>query len=364
MDIFCIEHEDQIDDIADSWKLAYKNMNRPSIFVSLDYVRLWYRSFAKPQNIRIYYAKLNGRIVCILPLVLDSYKGTRILKSLNNDHCLHTEALVCENIENAFSQYMLDRIVKDASKWHKFLYSFNYTFLKSPEIINASLEKRSDLQWKIKEQPTYAINLPDSFESYVCNDLSDNTKRSYKRILNKLKRNKNWHFRHFRKSDAVDHFPHFLDLEDSGWKGRQGTSIKSLGKAYRKYYDGLVRLLAEKDQLHIYFLELEGKFIAGLFGYEDKDNFHMAKAAYNESFRKYSPANLLMLHIIQDLIKNNQKISRLHMFPWDYNYKHKYSNCNESCRELMIYSTSLAGKAAYAFDCFKCAIKPYVKKFS
>jgi hypothetical protein len=47
-------------------------------------------------------------------------------------------------------------------------------------------------------------------------------------------------------------------------------------------YDGLLTLLAARYVLHLYFLKLDGRKIAGAFRYVEDKNFHYAKTGYDQ----------------------------------------------------------------------------------
>ena len=107
----------------------------------------------------------------------------------------------------------------------------------------------------------------------------------------------------------------------------------------------------------MYFMELNNEAIAGVFGYVDGEIFHWAKTGYNEKFRFLSPSNLLLLFIVENIISNYPKIKIFHMFPWDYNYKHRYTNMNASCYENTFYQPTIRGSLVKFANIFKRKVK-------
>jgi CelD/BcsL family acetyltransferase involved in cellulose biosynthesis len=89
----------------------------------------------------------------------------------------------------------------------------------------------------------------------------------------------------------------FYDLEASGWKGAEGTAIKC-NPHTRKFYDAVAQAAARDGYLSLDFLELNGKPIAGHFGFNLRGRYFLAKAGYDEAFRRHGPGQLLVNEIL------------------------------------------------------------------
>ena len=89
----------------------------------------------------------------------------------------------------------------------------------------------------------------------------------------------------------------FYDLEGSGWKGEEGTAIKCDPRT-RQFYDSVAQAAAKAGYLSLDFLELNGKPIAGHFGFNFRGRYLLSKAGYNEDYRRYGPGQLLVNEIL------------------------------------------------------------------
>lgn len=78
------------------------------------------------------------------------------------------------------------------------------------------------------------------------------------------------------------------------------------------------------------------------------DTFHYLKTGYDLQFHKLSPSNLLLLHVAKDIRVSSIGIKRVHMFPRDDDYKHRYAK-EETCRHLLVFSKNVFAMAAYYF---------------
>jgi CelD/BcsL family acetyltransferase involved in cellulose biosynthesis len=89
----------------------------------------------------------------------------------------------------------------------------------------------------------------------------------------------------------------FYALEASGWKGAEGTAIKC-HPSTRQFYDAVAQAAEHDGYLSLDFLELNGKPIAGHFGFNLRGRYFLAKAGYDEAFRRHGPGQLLVNEIL------------------------------------------------------------------
>jgi CelD/BcsL family acetyltransferase involved in cellulose biosynthesis len=102
--------------------------------------------------------------------------------------------------------------------------------------------------------------------------------------------------KHYSAADP-EALENFYALEASGWKGAKGTAIKC-DPHTRQFYDAIAQAAARDGYLSLDFLELNGKPIAGHFGFNLRGRYFLAKAAYDEAFRRYGPGQLLVNEIL------------------------------------------------------------------
>jgi CelD/BcsL family acetyltransferase involved in cellulose biosynthesis len=94
----------------------------------------------------------------------------------------------------------------------------------------------------------------------------------------------------------------FLSLEASGWKGKRGTAIHSNEDAAQALRDGL-QALAQSGKLRFWKLALDGRPLAMLFAVVERGEAWLFKIAYDETFSRYSPGVLLVLHATRQLFE-------------------------------------------------------------
>jgi len=325
--------------------------------LTYEYVKLWYECFSSSEDIRVFKVMEGDKAIGFLPLVVRTRGGLRALTNQTNDHCFYGEALVRRGYEEAFRKKLLDEIL-DESGWDVLHHIFGYSFSAVYPLLPESLLDHGKRRWKMNVQPTYTVLLDKTCDEYFQRDLSSSMRKSLKLSKNRLKKAGPHRFLHFERDEAVEKWQDFLRIEDSGWKGRNGTSILKTTPEYRRYYDGLIRILSMSRDLHLYFLELDQKYIAAAVGYTAGDVFQYLKIGYDEAYHALSPSNMLFMHLMEDIQEHHVEIRRIHFFPYDdTGYKKRFSNEEHQFAEIIIYNNTLRGQALWMADKLKERIK-------
>ena len=98
-------------------------------------------------------------------------------------------------------------------------------------------------------------------------------------------------------SRAIDDF---LELERSGWKGREGTALAN-DPASKAYFQEVISTAHNRNRLSFLCLYLDGQLIAARCELLTKEGGFGFKIAYDESFKQYSPGVLLEIEAIRRL---------------------------------------------------------------
>ncbi len=352
-----IRSMDELERTREQWHDVYEASAMKSPVLTYEYVKLWYECFSSSEDIRVFKVMEGDKAIGFLPLVVRTRGGLRALTNQTNDHCFYEEALVRRGYEEAFRKKLLDEIL-DESGWDVLHHIFGYSFSAVYPLLPESLLDHGKRRWKMNVQPTYTVLLDKTCDEYFQRDLSSSMRKSLKLSKNRLKKAGPHRFLHFERDEAVEKWQDFLRIEDSGWKGRNGTSILKTTPEYRRYYDGLIRILSMSRDLHLYFLELDQKYIAAAVGYTAGDVFQYLKIGYDEAYHALSPSNMLFMHLMEDIQEHHVEIRRIHFFPYDdTGYKKRFSNEEHQFAEIIIYNNTLRGQALWMADKLKERIK-------
>jgi CelD/BcsL family acetyltransferase involved in cellulose biosynthesis len=97
------------------------------------------------------------------------------------------------------------------------------------------------------------------------------------------------------RSDELEPlFQEAVEAEAAGWKSRQGSALKADARRL-DFYSRYARGAAERDELRICFMRIDGRAIAMQLAVEWEDRLWLLKIGYDEDFGRCSPGMLLML---------------------------------------------------------------------
>jgi CelD/BcsL family acetyltransferase involved in cellulose biosynthesis len=84
----------------------------------------------------------------------------------------------------------------------------------------------------------------------------------------------------------------FIEIEGSGWKGEAGTAIRSQ-QPLTSFYDEVTRWAAERGELRLAFLRVDGHPIAAHLYIQSFGVLYRFKSGYDENWSKQAPGMLL-----------------------------------------------------------------------
>ncbi|MCB2231297.1 GNAT family N-acetyltransferase [bacterium] len=339
-----VRHLSELESVRSEWAALQSQLPTPSPLRSFDYARLWYQSFAEPEQVRVFQISDAERSLGLFPMVVRRVRGARVLSGITNSHCLHGEPLVVPGQETAFSDHLIREMIAHKSDWDLIDHRFTYSFDRVRPVFDERGLSRHGLRFAQRTEPTYVTDVEQPYEDFF-KGLSRETRKKLRRSGDRLARMGEASYVHLRDDDAVAAWDVLVTLEDAGWKGRNGTSIARCGSQYTEFYESFVRLLADNRVLHLFQLCVDGQPIAAAFGYLDGGTMHYLKAAYDENAHEAAPSNNLLRDVIQDLIENYPDVKLLHQFPWDSGYKHRMASYDAHSFETIVFSPTIRGGA-------------------
>src|SRR5207245_1396636 len=137
----------------------------------------------------------------------------------------------------------------------------------------------------------------------------------------------------------------FYALEASGWKGTEGTAIQCDPRT-RKFYDLVAQAAARDGYLSLDFLELNEKPIAAHFGFNLRGRYFLAKAGYDEAFRRHGPGQLLVNEILsQTRERGLREFDFVGPATWD---ESRWASARRTNYRVFIFRKSLYGALLHA----------------
>ena len=355
----CASSLDEFREMEGEWR-AVSGTCAPALFSTFDLVEHWYRCFARPDQIRVYGLGQPAECIGYLPLVRRTFMGVRVLAPLANSHCFHARGLVRNGWEARFPALAQEALSGDRHGWDALQHDYSYSFDRLPPLAQPVDAGWDGVSVQPSVEPTFVIRLRSSFDEYMHGDLSKKNRNAVSRFRNRMKRAGAFGLRVCAGTDLARSWATFVEIEDSGWKGRRGSSIRRCAPSVSHYYEGLVSLLTTLGVGTLFFLDLEGEPIAAAFGYRDDRVFHCWKMSYLEARAEYAPALVLLNLVVEWLIANCQGLQLLHLFPGDYGYKHRFVNEAAASRGARVFNGTGRGHLVHAAWAAKRTVRQLV----
>ena len=238
----------------------------------------------------------NERLLGLLPIVENRVYGLP-LKSVvgwKHDQCFDSTPLIHRDCRSQVFSTMFE-----------FLAEQGYGLLKL-DTMSAEPEIADPFNEAIK-QPGRSLFVADAFEraafrpaenaeQYMLDNLSKNLRKKAKQRLQRLEKLGEVVYElHDPQSDFSVLAQQFLDLEQSSWKGKNGTALASQPHNKRFFLDCVERL-AQSGKAKFISLKLDGKPIAMVLNIKSGLHIFAFKTAFDESMSKFSPGVLIEIH--------------------------------------------------------------------
>jgi len=278
MRVEILERNDAIDIDASQWdRLASDSQNtnpfyeRWNLLAALNYLDL-------DKNVKIVTAYQNGKLTGLFPVIVGKHSlGIRYLSVWQHSQCFLCDPLCFDRNE---MQYLLkDVLLKTKTSIIKLPLHSELSFGSSVEHQTISFSYSRGAVKSFNEIDTYFEELPSRSKienNRVVNRLFNVTSAEY---LCSPESSKNW-------------FQLFCRLENSGWKGRAGGSIKSVPEVYQ-YYNELFKSSDASDKIEFQGLFNRDEVLAISLRLISNNKGFDIKTSYNELFKPFYPGVVL-----------------------------------------------------------------------
>lgn len=315
-------------------------------FYQPEWIQCYVQAFAADQTLLLLTVRRQGKLRGVLPLIEErsTFHGVPVnkLRSASNVHSCRFDIVLGVELDPQAVLLALWQTLKQVPDWDVIELQDVPTAGQGLLLCNIARYDGFPVgQWAM--QPGPYLSLPagtTTLDEALCqvNSGFRSKLRQYKR---QLKARGDLKLQVYETAE-VEALHRFFQLEASGWKGDEGTAI-GCHQDTRDFYLHLATTFAEQKAFRLYCLELDGQLIAAQIGILQNGCFYALKTSYDEGFRRYTPGNLLVAEILQDLIS-------LHVIEFDFlgaaaEWKRRWSKQVRAQGHFYIFQASILGTA-------------------
>ncbi len=256
---------------------------------------------SEPDSVVFYAFRVEGHLVAVIPLKKrrKSITKFRLTASYSAWELYYPDEMGrCDaTIGYRPPSSLIDELLADLHKesgWD----TLELLFLLEGSAFHSLLSEHQDVFVKSSHVSKY-LEIAGDYESWMAR-YSKKFHRNLRRKFNNLLSKGNVRFDLVtEQANLGKAFEAFLQVEDSGWKGNDGTSIvKQPDKL--DYYRRLLAGFGESGLVAIHLLWLDERCIGGQFGVFVGTTLFLLKIGYDESYSAESPGFLLVNNLIKE----------------------------------------------------------------
>jgi CelD/BcsL family acetyltransferase involved in cellulose biosynthesis len=322
-----IESLEKLKTIKDDWNRLFNLKEQCPIFFSFDIFYIYYETISnyyKDVKIKILVVRNeNRKIVAILPFTIEKKVNLPYIKikelSTKDSFLIGFYIFLIDTRD--MPKFIFQRVVKYLKINKNCWDIIKFYYIPNNEVLYKDFKSVIIKNYNIHEEKiqTLIINCNREFTDFINRDIEGKNRRELKRKIRRLnEKGEIKLIEFFEKNDVELGLKKFYNIEDKNWKGREGTSLKK--SYYGDFFKKTALYLAEKKKFRIFFLQLNGEYIAGILSIIDNKTCYLIKIGYDEDFFRYSPSNILF-YLLFEFLFNEKIIEKIDFYGPYYKYQ-------------------------------------------
>jgi len=342
---------DLVEQIAGEWRRLCDESGDEEVFYRPEWAQAYLQAFDPKAEVIVISAWADAKLRGILPLVRRRITafGLPIIKLAvpANVHSLRASLTVCSGEEGEAVLRKLWQAVKTLPRWDMMDVA---AVVEGNGLDRLLTLARADGYPVARKRTSQTLYLPigaASPDSKAAPPWLAETRPKFRSHLRRARRQLEEQgtlaIKHFGVADPPA-LERFYELEASGWKGAEGTAIKCDPRT-RQFYDLVAQEAGRDGYLSLDFLELNAKPIAAHFGFNLRGRYFLAKAGYDEAYRRHGPGQLLVNEILNETPQRGlREFDFVGPATWD---ESRWASARRTNYRVFIFNRSWYGRLLY-----------------
>lgn len=349
---------ERVDELAASWQALCDRDPNGQPFSRFEYIRSYLRAFEAQSQLAIATVRRGNDLLAVLPLVEErAFMSGLPVKRLRAAAGIHSGRFDLACAPGLDGQLAL------AALWAYLRLNRTFDLIEFP-LISVPSSARTLIEiaaadghrtgwWEGSPGPYIALNGENPATEPWLRATSSNFRHKMRRALRKAEASGPLRLSCHDGDDRAA-LERFYDLEQSGWKGRNGTAI-ACDPSTRLFYDDVARN-GRNFGFRCYLLSQRDRLLAGYVGLANQERFLGLKAAYDESLSQLSPGHLLVAAILKECAPRGLK--RFDFLPPGARWKFDWTSAAYPHGYGYIFNESFYGEVLYRM---KFAVRPKLR---
>jgi CelD/BcsL family acetyltransferase involved in cellulose biosynthesis len=305
--IAVIETLKDLEALRPEWEALLGNLPNASIFSSWEWLVPWWRAFGYGQRLHVLaFRNSASQLVAAAPLSFGTFRSAGFewkIARLMGDGSKDSDNLdlpALPEYEEDFMESLLCHLVENSQQWD--ICEWNTV----PE--NSLLVRRLPMELKKRRWPFVttctacsSIPLPDTWEAYT-KQLSAKERGKFGVRTRRLEKVYKVQYRRCSQIQELDRdLESLFRLHQLRWEADGGPGT-FCSPARRGFYRDLAALLLPRNQLQLWFLELDSRPVAAQFAFRLGHTVYSLQEGFDPDLAKDSVGYVLRAHVLRTLI--------------------------------------------------------------
>lgn len=330
------------DALEADWRALENLSTRNSLFLGWDWQRLWWTYYGDGRQLQILVARLDGRVLGILPLYLETHRVARIIRvrklrpiGSGGDTAPDDLGMVFSpEHEHALAAAFIGYITQHLPGWQV----FDLVDLPADSALAAGwTEAAANAPGLIERTQTKRItygDLPNDWELYR-QGLSRDRRQALARYRRKFEQLPGARCHQVLLAEDIDPaFDRLAALHRMRWQGRT-DELSFTSKQYLGFHRGIMHALHAAGRLRLFALECGGETIAMLYGFRRGDTFFHFQGGFDPAHAALSPGQILMAYAIEQAIAEGCTV--FDTLKGDYGHKRHFFQQTRQTIDIRVY---------------------------
>jgi CelD/BcsL family acetyltransferase involved in cellulose biosynthesis len=346
-------------DLEPVWNIVAETAGLDHPFLEHAWVRTWWECFGAGSTLRVLVVKAGDQTLAIAPLILTPIRmwgiKVRRLGFFYNSHVPHADFLIAQRPEDAYRAI-----------WNHLARTRDWDLLQLCQLPEGSstLAAISDLA---KQDHCRIVTWQSGASPYL--PLSSSWDEYFNSLANKHRANLRNRFKRLSGIGPVavetitsgeqlpDALEAGLQLEAAAWKGAAGTAISSDPDVSR-FYSALALRAADRGWMQLHFLRAGSQRVAFDFSLSYRNRIHLLKIGYDPDYAPYSPSNLLVCTLLQDMFQRDE-VREYDFLGESGEWKLQWTRLSQPHYWLFVFSSTFKGRLLHLI---KSRLVPFLKR--
>ena len=298
----------ELEKLAPAWEALLSVYPLATTFCTWEWLSAWWRAFGGDRELLVlgFFAR-NSELVGLAPLSLErqplgvgpSLRLMRLMGDGSGDSD-NLDMPVRPGCEQQVTRNLLEFLRTQAPPWD--VCAFNLMNPESP-VAQCLLDCLRIDRWPVftSELPWSVIRLPATWESYL-KILSPKERGKLGTRTRRLEKRYKVNFRNSaQETELPKDLETLFDLHGKRWRVR-GEPGSFVSAQRRRFYHEIAVSLLKRGWLEFWFLEVDGKAVATLFGFRYGGTVFSLQEGYDPAFASDSVGYILRGHVLKHLI--------------------------------------------------------------